>query len=165
MKRTPLKRKSPMKRGGKRLRSKAKGRHPYAQAYYERFPECQVCQYLDGALWLAWCERDGRACTGHSKKHVHHVFAVASRWDSADGANYATCCERSHAFIERYTYYGRLVCAYSKLQNGTFNRETVWKKENWDRDPVSVIEGDRDAGRFEEGTDADDLVKLFLEHF
>ena len=96
---------------------------------------------------------------------MHHVFAVASRWDSEDGANYATCCERSHAFIERYTYYGRLVCAYSKVMNGSFNRETVRQKENWDRDPVDVIHGDVDAGRMEDGTDWEDLWKLFSEHF
>ena len=164
MKRSPLKRSTkPMKRGG-RLKSKAKGRHPYAQRYYERFPQCQICAYLDGELWLSWCERDGRACTETSPKHVHHVFAVASRWDSADGANYATCCERSHAFIEqRAPYYGRLVCAWAKLQTGTFNRETVLKR--WDRDPVSVIHGDLDGGRFEEGTDGDDLAKHFLNHF
>ena len=163
MKRSPLKRKSPMKRGGKRLKSKKKGRHPYAQRYYERFPQCQLCQYLEGSLWVAWCERDGRVCTATSPKHVHHVFAVASRWDSADGANYITCCERSHEFIERYPYYGRLVCSWAKLHAGTFHRETVI--EMWDRDPVSVIHGDLDAGRFEDGTDGDDLAREFLRCF
>ena len=137
MKRTPLKRKSPMKRGG-RLKARRLGRSPEAKQYAERHPTCELCSILEGEPWESWRARDYRPCIA---AEVHHCW-TPPRFDGPE--NYVHSCGPAHSFVENYARFGRLVCCWVKIANGTFDRDLVRAK--WHRDPIDAIDSDIQQG-------------------
>lgn len=108
--------------------------------------KCELCDLLDGvASFAEWCRRyespAGRMLW--RLRDVHHCW-TPPRWDAP--ANTVTACRPAHEYVERYSQFGRLVCAVAKIRSGTFCRETV--RDGWGRDPIDAIHADRDGGLF-----------------
>lgn len=138
MKRSPLKRKSPMKRGGKRLRSRRLGRSPEAKAYAAEHPTCELCAWLEGEAWELWRSRDFRPCIA---AEVHHCW-TPPRFDGPE--NYVHSCGPAHSFVETFARFGRLVCCSVKIASGEFDRELI--RDRWHRDPIDAIDSDIQRG-------------------
>ena len=134
-------------------------RSALANQYAERFNRCELCEHLEGDHWIAFRSRDYRPCV---PTDVHHVW-TPSRWE--DGfANFLHCCATSHAYAKPKSRYVRLACTAAKIQNGTFDRETV--KVKWRRDPIDAIHADIDGGLMGVSQDVWEPLWVFVrEHF